>query len=228
LKKITAMKNIFLFALALVFSATLFAQEEEFETSSRFGKSDRLMIDVYSDIWLGAPDSASIRGYCPGASVSMMQDFALGSSNFSLAVGLGIGTHNLHSESFIMKDANTDYMVFEAYPNPDDIKMNKLVLSYIDLPIELRFRTKRQNVFRFAIGGKFGYNINNHTKYIDDYVKVKSFGVDYINPLRYGVTARIGYKMYNFYVFYGMSELFEANKGTEMAPLSFGISFIPF
>ncbi|MBN2728749.1 MAG: PorT family protein [Bacteroidales bacterium] len=220
------MKKSFLFALVFIFSVTLFAQEEEFETSSRFGKSDRLMVDWYTDMWLGAPDSAEIRSYCPGASVSLMQDFALGSSNFSFAVGLGIGTHNLHSNSYIIKETNTDYMVFQKYV--DEPKKNKLVLSYVDLPLEIRFRTKRQNVFRLAVGGKFGYNINNHIKYEDDYVKRKHYNVDYINPLRYGVTARVGYKMYNLYVYYGLSTLFETNKGTEMAPLSIGISFIPF
>lgn len=220
------MKNIFLLTLALAFSMSLFAQEEEFETSSRFGKSDRLMIDFYNDIWQNAPDSSEIKGYCPGASVNIMQDFAFGSSNFSFAIGLGIGTHNLHSNSYLIKDSDTDYMTFEKYI--DKPKKNKLVLAYVDIPLEVRFRTKRQNVFRFAIGGKFGYNINNHIKYIDKYVKRKHYNIDYINPLRYGLTARVGYKMFNFYLYYGLSTLFEANKGPEMAPLSVGISFIPF
>ncbi len=219
------MKNIFLLSLIFAFSISVFAQEEDFETSSRFGKADRLIFDFYSDIWMGAPDSVNIRGYNPGASISLMQDFALGSSNFSLAIGLGIGTHNFHHNATIFKDT-LDYSYFQN--RVDTPKMNKLVLSFIDVPIELRFRTKRANVFRFSIGGKIGYMVNNHIKFVSEGLKIKSYNIKDVNPLRYGVTARVGYKMYNLFVYYSLSTLFEKDKGTEMAPLSIGISIIPF
>ena len=84
------------------------------------------------------------------------------------------------------------------------------------------------NVFRFSIGGKIGYMVNNHIKFVSEGLKIKSYNIKDVNPLRYGVTARVGYKMYNLFVYYSLSTLFEKDKGTEMAPLSIGISIIPF
>ncbi len=222
------MKKLFLFIFAFTFAFAAFSQEEEeevFERSSRFGKSDRLMIDFYTDIWMGMPDSVNIRGYNPGASISMVQDFPFGSSDFSFAVGLGIGTHNLHFNADIFKDS----LGFSYFDNREDaLDKNKLVLSFIDIPLEFRFRTKRQNVFRFSLGGKIGYNINNHIKRIDKGYKVKTYKVKDINPLRYGVTLRVGYKMYNFFAYYSLSTLFKKDKGEKMAPLSIGVSIMPF
>lgn len=219
------MKSIFALAMALLLTLPMMAQEDEIEVSSRFGKSDRLMIDIYSDMWLNAPDSADISGFNRGASVSLMQDFPLGSTNFSFAFGLGIGCHNMFYNANIVKDS---IGVSQFNPRIDDPKLNKLSLTYVDLPIELRFRTKRDNVFRFAVGGKFGYEINNHIKFVDEGVKIKSFNISDINPLRYGVTLRVGYKMFNAYVYYGLSTLFEDKLGPDMSPVSFGISLIPF
>ncbi len=219
------MKKLFAFLFASGLLLSVSAQEEDLEVSSRFGKSDRLMIDVYSDMWLNAPDSADIKGFNRGAAVNMMQDFQFGSTNFSFAIGLGIGCHNMFYNANIVKDS---LGVSQFNPRTDVPKMNKLALTYVDVPIELRFRTKRDNVFRFAVGGKFGYEINNHVKFVDTGVKTKYYNISDINPLRYGVTLRVGYKMFNAYVYYGLSTLFKDKYGPEMSPVSFGLSFIPF
>lgn len=219
------MKLLSVLFLIGALSFNLVAQEDDLEVSSRFGKSDRLMVDIYSDMWLNAPDTILFKDKNPGASVSLMQDFPFGATNFSFAIGLGIGTHNLRSDASLYVDSNNVSYFSNLLVEP---KQNKLVLSFIDVPIELRFRTKRENVFRFSIGGKFGYMINNHMKYVDNDEKNKTFKVENVNPLRYGVTARFGYKMFNLYVYYGLSTLFEDKMGPEMTPLSFGISIIPF
>jgi len=219
------MKNIFAFIFLALFSISLFAQEEDIDVSGRFGKADRLMVDLYNDIWQGAPDTIDFNGYNPGASVSLMQDFPFGSTNFSFAVGLGVGTHNMRYNANILKNPlGVSYFVNRA----DTPKTYKMVQSYIDVPLELRFRTKSDNVFRIAVGGKIGYEINNHIKHVDEGFKTKTFNIDNINKLRYGITARVGYKMFNAYVYYGLSTLFEDKLGPEMTPLSIGISLIPF
>ena len=220
------MKNLFAFFFLALFSVTLFAQEEDLDVSNRFGKADRLMIDLYNDTWLGAPDTIDFKGYNPGVAFNVVKDFPFGATNFSFAIGIGVGTHNMRYNASIY----TDPVSFENYfvNRVDTPKQYKMVLSYIDIPAEIRFRTKRDNVFRIAIGGKIGYNINNHIKHVDDDFKVKTYEVPYLNMLRYGVTARVGYKMFNLYVYYGLSTLFEEKHGPEMAPLSIGISLIPF
>lgn len=219
------MKNLFAFLFLALFSVTLFAQEEDLDVSNRFGKADRLMLDFYNDMWLGAPDTIDFKGYNPGASFGLVKDFPFGSTNFSFAIGLGLGTHNMRYNANILKDSlGVNYFINRV----DTPQQYKMVMSYLDIPVELRFRTKRDNVFRFAIGGKIGYMINNHIKHVDEGFKTKTFNISDINSLRYGVTARVGYKMFNLYVYYGLSTLFDDKLGPEMSPVSVGISLIPF
>lgn len=221
------MKKTIIFSLFAIFSLSIFAQkaDEEVQLSNRFGKADRIMVDVYNDFWLGTPDSANFSKFNRGASVSLMKDFPFGETNFSFAVGLGIGMHNAYNDCNMYRDSNT---VTYFVPIKNEYKMNKIGLSFVDLPMEFRFKTKRDNVFRIAVGGKIGYMMNNHVKYSDATMKVKTFKIENINPLRYGVTARVGYKMFNLYAYYGLSTLFKDKKGPEMTPVSVGLSFIPF
>lgn len=222
------MKHLLIILIALSFSINLFAQEEEteFTGGSRLGKADRINIDIYSDMWLNAPDSLSIRGYNPGAAANILFRVPFGSSKFSFAGGLGIGTHNLHTDGSLYKDS-VGASLFEPFPSTQEYTKNKLVFSYIDVPIEFRFRSTGENVFRISIGGKIGYLINNHNKYVAEGVKSKYFNFDNVNPLRYGLTFRVGWKHYNLFCYYGLSTLFEEGKGPDMVPISFGISLIP-
>jgi hypothetical protein len=90
-------------------------------------------------------------------------------SKISLAIGLGLGMHNLHHNGILQDSATTSY--FEPIPdkvNGTDIeyKTNKLQLTYLDIPAEIRFKSDKG--FRLALGIKAGYLISAHTKYKGD------------------------------------------------------------
>ena len=82
--------------------------------------------------------------------------------------------------------------------------------------------------------------IQSHTKYkgddlatpIDDKIKVKTFNIDNMSPWRYGVTARIGYGMFNLYGFYSLQGLFNEPKVSKGQPnpqgLTIGIAITPY
>jgi hypothetical protein len=122
---------------------------------------------------------------------------------------------------------------FIKIPDSISYKKSKLVITYLDIPIEFRVKTKSK--FRAAIGFKVGYLLNVHSKYKgdnflgnNDKVKQKSTNVKYLELFRYGPTVRIGYRWFNITTYYSLSYLFKAGRGPDMYPISVGISLMPF
>jgi len=216
------------------------------------GKGDRLMLNFYTDLWQDVDSSATVSPYCPGFDIYMMYALPFGKSKFSFDLGLGIGTHNLRSDAIPENELKFDVpsseyvetgrTIFSRIPgsvNSNEIEydINKLTLTYFDIPLELRYKAenKKGKAIKFAVGFKTGYLLNSHTKYKGDDptgsgadIKNKTFRIRNIESLRYGVTLRFGYGMYNVFGFYSLTKLFETNKGPEMYPVSVGICITPF
>ena len=102
------------------------------------------------------------------------------------------------------------------------------------LPKNLALNQLIGALIRFAIGGKVGFLISARNKYKGDALTGdfqefnKTVKIDNINFIRYGLTARIGYGIFNFYAFYSFSELFEHSASPSMFPISFGISLLKY
>lgn len=236
------MKKIALISLSLLFAFMVNAQEDKSGTAKKLPKGDRLMIGIYQDLWQDTPDSIDIRGINQGFSFSSMMDYPINTSKFSLAVGLGIGVHNFYSDAQL--GSYKDTIVFEALHDTIDYKVNKLSTAYLDIPAEIRFRTKHEKKskqFKIAVGGKVGFKMSSHTKYkgqdeVDDFkgnsvetdVKNKSYDIENIEKIRYGATFRFGRGSWNLFGYYSLSKLFEDGKGSEMYPISVGLMITPF
>ncbi len=128
------------------------------------------------------------------------------------------------------------YTSMTAIPDSIDYKKNKLSLNYLEIPFELRFRSKPDKSFRrlsIAAGFKAGYLIQSHTKYKGDdangnETKFKTFNIANLNKLRYGPTFRMGYGKVSLFGYLSISELFQEDKGPIAYPFSAGIMIIPY
>jgi hypothetical protein len=192
-------------------------------------------VDVYTDIWQDVPTTIEPKTINPGVNIFGTYNFMFGESNFSFSPGVGLGIHNLFSSSFLYTNNDSSYFVPINDAMPDlSYKKSKLVLTYFDIPMEIRFKSKSE--FRIAVGFKFGFLIKGHTKYKgDDFlaemqrtVIYKKAKIAYLEKNRYGFIARIGYKWLNLYGYYQLSSLFVKDKGPEMYPVSIGLTIIPF
>lgn len=193
---------------------------------------DRLVFDFTADILLNRPDSVEMKGLSRGFNVYFMYDLPLGKSRFSIAPGLGIGTSNYYFRSSLSQDSIGT--TFTRISDDIDFKKSKIGLTYVDIPLEFRFRSKpnkKGSSWKLAAGFKAGLLIQNKWKYKGEdlsnngeQVKFKVFGDDNLNRFRYGATIRGGYGMLNAFVYYSLSDLFKDNKGPSLTPLSFGIS----
>jgi hypothetical protein len=223
------MKIVFL-PLLFFLNFCLFAQNESEKTSKI---KDKFIIDVYHDNWLGKPDSIKTKWQSRGTAISFFYDYQLGKSNFSIAAGASIASHNILMNGAIVSTTDSAGRAFSSIdvfdePYKSTVKKNKISTNFVEVPVEVRFRTKpnekghSMNVF---VGAKVGYLINAHSKTIDKTGKYKSFNFSDINNIRYGTYIRAGYGKVSLYGFYSLSEFFKEKQGIIMNPFSLGVSY---
>lgn len=245
------MKKIGILLIVIVYTTTLFSQEtnKEADIHSRnrpgigwfysgfkplengdINKYDRLMIDVVYNDWYGDQDYFESPWNSIGFNASMMFDIALTRSN-TVALGVGAGYSYFNNKSKLQFNRNFDNNTTTAtkYLPKDEPTKNKFGANYIEIPLELRFRTKGIQHFKFYVGGKIGYAINAFTKEVDKInskkYSTKEVNFPDLNRWRYGVTARIGIRNFAIYAAYYFSPLFKSDESTQLYPISMGITF---
>ncbi len=239
-------KKIFPLAFLLIILATA---GKAFEPP-RMHPTDRFMVTLFTDIWQDAPDAMDLKTIQRGISIEAVQDMPLGRSNFSVAAGLGFTSHNLYSDHIYLYNAFED--AHDFYPIVTDYNKNKISLNYLDVPVQLRFRSRDlERTLRVHTGIKAGYLVNAHTKYegkaffldpwgiqftpdseeatlVERTTKFKEHKLKNISSYRIALTAMVGYGRVNLHFSYPLTDIFEDNSAEEMAPVSLGITFILF
>jgi hypothetical protein len=218
------MRYLITFSVAFLLTIGVSAQDKEKLSFKKLNSG----IDLFTDIWQGMPSTVKSRTINQGINIYTMYTFPVKKSNFTFAIGVGIGSHNLYSKGYLITDSVTHFTPFTV-----SYDKSKLNLTYLDFPLELRYKNKSQ--FRASLGFKLGVRISDHTKYkgnsldgISKSVKVKSIGVDNLENLRYGITALAGYKWINLTFFYSLTNAFVKDKGPQVYPISIGIALRPF
>lgn len=150
--------------------------------------------------------------------------------NLSLFTGIGIDYNNYRFSDDIVLAPNTDTVGFRNIEEGYD--KYKIVSQYVTIPLHIRYETKPEdhdNSFRIGLGGRAGYLIKSYSKLKEnDGDKIKDFDNYNLNPFRYGLSARIGYGIFNLYANYYLSDMFDANQNPGLNPLSFGITLNGF
>ena len=210
--------------------------------------------DIFTDIWqyeldpLYMPAKFSPRTINQGATVFFMYNMQLGESLSVLSAGLAIRNQNMYTNSVIIniKSDTIVYNLIEDLPTPGrekplDYNRSKINMTYLDLPIEFKYRNK--GGFKLGVGFKVGYLIDSKQKYVGEWpvsfnftnqdvkfnkVKDKSKGINQLEKWAYGVTLRVGYKWISLYGYYQFSKIFEAGRGPSVYPISVGLTITPF
>jgi hypothetical protein len=228
------MKRIFLIFLAsLLISPVLFAQDK---AGDAFKKKFSTGVDIFNDFVMDAPDGIDFRTINQGINLYGLYTYPIKKSNFALAIGVGLGMHNLFSNGVLSDTSSVSFLALvpekDANNGDIDYKKSKIGLTYLDFPAELRFKSK--NGIRFAVGAKVGVLLNAHTKYKgDDFTdgtktKIKESDLPNFESWRFGPTLQIGYKWINLTGYYSVTKIFKKNFGPDIYPVSIGISLRPF
>lgn len=210
------------------------------EVKAKVNKAkDRILIELGLNQLINKPSDLKVSALSRSLNAYFTYDVVIGKSNFSIAPGIGIGTDNFyHKKNGIAWSNNTQLKdTITSFPLLGDsitAKKSKLGLVYVDVPIEFRYRSKpnkKQTSWKLAAGFKLGFLLASKWKYKGEdletgtgEVKFKEFKVANINKLRYSAYIRGGYGIFNLFVSYQISSIFQKNKGPQMYPLQFGVA----
>lgn len=109
-----------------------------------------------------------------------------------------------------------------------DFRKNKLITWHAQIPLLLSFQTNPSNPkknFHISVGGFAGLLIAASTKQKSaENGKVKKDDDFNVNPFRYGLTARVGYRGLELYSNYTLTPFFKDSPVDDMKTINFGIS----
>ena len=246
------MKRVVFTIITCLSFATLFAQNDSLQTkpSSEPKPSnkidlgnrpgDHIMVQISSDHWTGMPDSIASHqsGFSRGLNVYVMTDRPFkGAPGFSVGLGIGVGSSNIFFKKMSVDvKATSTRLPFTAIDSTNHFKKYKLSMSYLEIPVELRFSSNPASSgksWKIAIGGKVGTLINLHTKgkdlqdknnkAINSYI-AKENNKKYFNGTRLMGTARIGYGIFSLFGAYQVNNILKEGAGPDMKLYQVGIS----
>lgn len=222
-----------LISTLLVVTATCQGQDSTRVPIVKDRWEDKVVLELTNDMWLDLPKDVELRPVSPGFKAYFFTDYTFGrESVFSFAWGFGISADNVHSNAALVQeefeDGSTGDQELIPFDENYDYEKNKFVTTYLELPVELRLITKGRSAFKWAIGFRIGYLLSDHQKIIDTEGKRKFYDFEYVTRFRYGVNTRIGVGKIGVTAFYSLVPLIEEGKGTEVIPVSIGISLVPF
>lgn len=228
------MKIKYLSLFLLLFSFAVFSQEDEGGTVKTsvdsLYREDQFYANLTYNLVQGKPAGYSQRGFSTGIAMGFLRDMPLNKErNFSIAAGLGYSFNSLKHNLVISETAlGNSYATVET----GSFDKNKLELHYIDLPLEMRWRTSgpvSHKFWRIYTGVKLSYLLGSKSVYQNSAEKYKISGVQDLNKLQSGVYITAGYNTWNLYAYYGLSPIFKsgkiANEDLKLNSLNLGIMF---
>jgi hypothetical protein len=244
------MKKFFIAAFVLLASMAVIAQKDSSAAKSKkkdWSKvkltnrpNDHFMAQIGYDNWAGKPDTIRTVGLSRSFNFYFMLDFPFKSDpRFSVGGGLGIGSSNIFfdKEQVLVADQSNATLAFRDVSGGDHFKKFKLVTTYLEIPLELRFAENPENTnksWKFAIGAKVGDMLSAYTKGKNKLNNVgqtinpsveKESSKKYFNSIRLVTTARISYGVFGIFGQYQVTSLIKNGVGPPIYPFSIGICF---
>jgi hypothetical protein len=171
----------------------------------------------------------------------------IGESAFSFHPGIGIGTDKYKFSDNLTLGYGLDSLgeqevqlvsLDSIFGTGVAIKKSQINASYIDIPLEIRWISRKydpKRSLKIAIGGKVGFLIDSKTKikYTEDSESkiVKQKENFELSQLRYGAYMKLGFGGFSAFGYYSLSDTFKKDKGpmdTTMYPFTFGFSLALF
>jgi Outer membrane protein beta-barrel domain len=224
----------FIQTIFIILSIHLFSFAQNKDEIKYFAR-DQIIFDLNYNYWIDNESVSDQKWNSYGCGIYAMYNLLGKNSNICFSSGFGLSMENINMGTQPIDSAGKT--LFYNIPSNIDYQKNKISLTYVDIPLEIRIRTnpnKKRKSFKIYFGGKFGYLINNHIKYIGEdfttgkWIKYKTYNLPNIDPFRYGLTARLGFGKLNLSGYYALNTLFNKNKSNEIYPLNIGISLFLF
>jgi hypothetical protein len=244
-------KKHVIFLFSILISSSIFSQNTldslikyKSKDIKMVESQDHFMINFTMDnvIAKSSDTGFSSNWFNPNIGFYFLYDMPLGKSGLSFAPGIGFTFSKVNLDKSILSQdsSGTYFQNSNSHPlitntNTAGYDGSSFYNSWIEAPIELRYKTKPLNGrsrIKIAVGMRFGIRlasnskINYYDKYLGEQTVVQS-SFSGINGIRYGATFRIGYGAINLFGYYGMSQLMKDSqnpRGQDLRQYSIGVS----
>jgi hypothetical protein len=172
---------------------------------------------------------------------------------FTTGLGFQLSNYYFTNNYVMLKDSNVlvAYKSIDQLGNPVDFQVNKLFVSYLNLPLFFEYQTngrERLNSFHVTLGVIVGVRIGTYTKqiyesinqtyslidengsrvanyYVDKHV-IRDRGAYHLSPFKLDAAFRIGWSHLNLFATYSVTQMFQKNQGPELYPWTVGITLL--
>ena len=196
-------------------------------------REDQFYTSISYNLLQGKPAGYSQYSFSTGLTFGFLRDMPVNKKRtYAIAAGVGYSYNNI-KHNFVVKDegaANT----YEILPEGDFSK-NKLVLHYLDFPVELRWRNSNpisHKFWRIYLGFKVSYLFYDKAQFEprgDATVKVRND--KNMNDFVYGAYLSAGWNTWNLYAYYGITPIYDSpplngsSESIKMNSLNIGLIF---
>ncbi len=170
--------------------------------------------------------------FSPGFALGFVRDMPVNKTR-TVSVALGLG-YSFAAYNQNLNIATTDSGAAYTIMNDESsFSKNKLSLHYLDVPIEIRWRSSNpesHKFWRIYTGFKLSYLIADQYKIESEFYNYKQKNNQGLNKWSYGPYLSAGWNTWNAYFYYGLSPLFDSsvkisNQNSKMNSVNFGLMF---
>jgi Outer membrane protein beta-barrel domain len=177
-------------------------------------REDQFYATVSYNLMQGKPGGYTQYSVSTGLSAGFLRDMPVNKRrNHSVALGLGYSYNNI-KHNLIVEDAGS-LNTYRTAPGGDFDK-NKLVLHYLEVPLELRWRNSdsiSHKFWRIYAGFKVGMLLYDKAQYEPDgSTKIKVRNDSNMNRFVYSAYLSAGWNTWNFYACYAITPLYKEAK----------------
>lgn len=152
--------------------------------------------------------------FSPGFGIGFLRDMPVNKSRtFAIAAGLGYSLNVNSNNLLINADEVTSVNSYSFFDINGHYNQNKLSLQYIDLPIEIRWRSstpESHKFWRIYSGFKMSYLVASRYKLVSDAQSVVYKSNADLNKFQYGCYLATGWNTWNIYAYYGLNPVFKS------------------
>lgn len=223
--------RLYLIIIVSFLSFQLVAQEEEidFNAVDSLYREDQFYFNFSFSNVQNIPSGFNQNKISAGLSLGFLRDFPINKSRtWAIAAGLGYSYSGLNQNLGILEVADkNEYSIITT-----GFSKNKLIFHYVDLPIEIRWRTstpQSHKFWRVYTGFKVSYLFFDQYKYEAEGIKITRNSNPDFNKLQYGAYLAAGWNTWNGYIYYGLNPIFESaainSQPVKMRHFNIGLMF---
>jgi len=173
-------------------------------------REDQFYATLTYNLIQGKPQGYSQYSFSTGISVGFLRDMPVNKRrNHSVALGFGYSYNNI-KHNLVVSEVNGQN-TYET-KSQTDFERNKLVLHYLEVPLELRWRNSdsiSHKFWRVYAGFKVSYLFYDKAQHQESAtVDYKVTGDANLNKLLYGTYLSVGWNTWNFYAYYSLNPLY--------------------